>query len=122
MHLLTSTASFTLHSPLKQSTLFITDIDATAFYKGDDVGQILYNEEIEVPPGSSDTPRLPVDWSLGSVGYDAIKNALGGQLKLSANADVGLRIGEYRTSVWYKGHELMNNILQQNNDLLEMWK
>ena len=46
---------------------------------------------------------MPVDWSIGSVGYDAIRKALGGTLRLSAFADVGIRIGMWREDVWYKG-------------------
>lgn len=108
MHLFTSTASFTLLSPLRHSTVFIESIDATAIYKGDDVGNILYELPFAVPPVNEDgegvrTPRLPVDWSLGSVGYDAVKNALGGTLRMEAEADVGVRIGRFREVVWFKG-------------------
>lgn len=108
MHLFTSTATFTLLSPLRQSILYITSINATAFYKGDDVGHIDYDLPFAVPPIDADgngvtSPRLPVDWSLGSVGYDAVKRALGGQLKLSAEAEAGVRIGEWRERVWFRG-------------------
>lgn len=103
MHVLTSTASFVLNSPLKHSTIYLTSIDATAFYHDDPVGRIVYQDPLEVPPGSSETPRLPVDWSLGSVGYDAIKKALGGMLKLNAFADVGVRIGKYEVVIWFEG-------------------
>lgn len=108
MHLFTSTATFTLLSPLKHSTIFIESINATALYKGDDVGHILYDLPFAVPPVDQDgkgitTPRLPVDWSLGSVGYEAVKNALGGTLKLSAFADVGVRLDKFRETVWFHG-------------------
>src|SRR5579871_2787596 len=91
MHLFSSTATFTLLSPFAQTTLFINHVNATALYKRDSVGHIYYGaefsgvpNEFEVPPGLSVTPRLPVDWSLGSVGYEAIKKALGGTLRLRA--------------------------------------
>lgn len=103
MHLLTSTATFTLVSPLQHTTLFLTHVNATAFYHGDSAGTILYDEPIEVPPGSTETPRLPVDWSLSGVGYDAVKNALGGSLRLSAYAKVGVRIGHYHEKIWFAG-------------------
>ncbi|KAF2178081.1 hypothetical protein K469DRAFT_600569 [Zopfia rhizophila CBS 207.26] len=103
MHLLTSTAIFTLSSPLSSTTLYLTYLNATAFYEGNPAGKIQYNLPFAVPPGLSETPRLPVDWSLGGVGYEAIKKALGGTLKLSAYADVGVRIGEWRERVWFKG-------------------
>jgi hypothetical protein len=103
MHLFTSTASFVLQSPLQKSTLYITRINATAFYKEDDVGKILYELPFAVPPGLSETPRLPVEWSLGSVGYEAVRKALGGELRLSAKADVGIKIGDYAVQVWFVG-------------------
>jgi hypothetical protein len=120
MHLLSSSATFLLLSPLKHSTLIITDLNATAFYNedpaghpgeiGEPVGDIIYDLPLAVPPveetpdqEGSLTPKLPVDWSLGSVGYGAVKRALGGTLKLSARADVGVQLGRWRERVWYQG-------------------
>ncbi|KAK4977513.1 hypothetical protein LTR66_010658 [Elasticomyces elasticus] len=103
MHLLTSRAAFTLLSPLHHSIIYLTSINATAFYKGDSVGRILYSVPFAVPPGASASPRLPVDWSLGSVGYDAVKGALGGTLKLSAKATVGVRVGKWEERIWFEG-------------------
>lgn len=119
MHLLTSSATFLLLSPLHHSTLVITHLNATAFYRpsptepADPVGDIIYDERLAVPPLEDtdggqgwETPRLPVDWSLGGVGYGAVKKALGGTLKLEARADVGVGIGRWRESVWYQGKGL----------------
>ena len=104
MHLLTSTATFTLLSPLPHSTIYITYINATAYYNHTDpVGQIVYELPFAVPPGASTSPRLPVDWSLDSVGYEAVKQALGGRLKLDAKATVGIRIGRWAERVWFMG-------------------
>lgn len=103
MHIISSTANFILNSPLKETTMFITDLNATAFYHGHDVGRILYDELLIVPPGRSETPDLPVDWSAGGVGFGAIKEALGGSLKLSAYALVGVKIGEWEEHIWYEG-------------------
>ena len=104
MHLFTSTAVFTLLSPLATSTLYITSIDATAFYNHTEpVGKIVYDLPFAVPPGATQTPRLPVDWSPGSVGYDAVKKAVGGNLKLDAFAHVGIRLGEFEEVVWFQG-------------------
>ena len=50
MHLITSTATFTLLSPLRHSTLYIEGINATAFYEGADVGKIEYDLPFAVPP------------------------------------------------------------------------
>ncbi|EKD13845.1 uncharacterized protein L3040_005536 [Drepanopeziza brunnea f. sp. 'multigermtubi'] len=103
-HLFTSTATFTLISPLRYSTMFIESINATAFYNHTDpVGHILYDLPFEVPPGPSLTPKLPVDWSFGSVGYEALKKALGGTLELDAKGNVEIKLGQWRQSVWYVG-------------------
>ena len=104
MHLFTSTATFTLISPLPKTTLLITSVNATAFYNHTEiVGTIDYSYPFKVPPGASMTPRLPVDWTLGGAGYNAVRDALGGELKLDAKADVGIKIGEWAQMVWYEG-------------------
>jgi len=103
MHIFSSTANFVLLSPLSQTTIYITKINATAFYKDDDVGRIEYDLPFAVKPGESTTPRLPVEWSLGSVGYEAVRKAIGGTLKLSAKAEVDIRIGLYNVAVWFQG-------------------
>ena len=104
MHLLTSTASFTLLSPLPHTTLFITHINATAYYNHTEpIGAIVYDLPFAVLPGATTSPRLPVDWSLDSVGPDAVKQALGGTLKLDAKATVGIKVGEWQQTVWFTG-------------------
>lgn len=103
LHLLSSTAIFSLISPLKKTTLYIEQLNATAFYHQSVVGTIFYEYPFAVPPGESQTPRIPVDWNLGSVGYEAVKKALGGQLHVNASADVGVRLGLWRESLWFKG-------------------
>lgn len=110
MHILSSTALFTLFSPFKSTTMYLTSLNATAYYEGNDAGKILYDLPFAVPPGLSQSPRLPVDWSFGSLGYQAIRKALGGQLKLNAFAYVGVRIGEWRETIWYKGGKISANV------------
>jgi hypothetical protein len=103
-HLLSSTAQFTLISPLQYTSIYIETINATAFYNHTEpVGRIEYEMPFKVPPGSSQTPRLPVDWSFDSVGYEALKNAIGGTLKLDAKGIVGVRIGQWSEHFWYAG-------------------
>ncbi|KAI9889885.1 MAG: hypothetical protein M1814_004720 [Vezdaea aestivalis] len=104
MYIFSSTATFTLTSPLPHSTLYITRINATALYNHTEpVGGILYDTPFAVPPGSITTPALPVDWSLGSVGFNAIKSALGGSLKLDAFAHVGVKVDNWSDEIWFKG-------------------
>ncbi|KAI4202225.1 MAG: hypothetical protein LQ350_002740 [Teloschistes chrysophthalmus] len=102
-HLITSTAVLTLLSPLPHTSLYITSVAATAYYNSTPVGGIEYDVPFEVPPGVSETPRLPVDWDLGSVGYDAVRKALNGELKVEAEAKVGVKVGRWRERVWYVG-------------------
>ncbi|KAI9731771.1 MAG: hypothetical protein M1834_004560 [Cirrosporium novae-zelandiae] len=114
MHLFSSTAQFVILSPLRHTSILLTHINATALYKSPEtnvthpVGRILYEYPLNVPPGRSETPKLPVEWSLGGVGYDAVKRALGGDLKLDARAEVGVRIGRWETEggVWFVGRGL----------------
>jgi len=67
------------------------------------VGRILWEYPFEVRPGVSESPRLPVEWSLGSVGYEAVREAVGGRLRLDARADVGVGVGEWGERVWFEG-------------------
>ena len=99
-----SKATFTLLSPLPRSTIYITRIDATALYNHTEpIGKIIYDLPFAVYPGATTSPLLPVYWSLGSVGYEAVRQALGGTLKLDAEAVVGVGIGEWEEEIWYKG-------------------
>jgi len=103
-HLFSSTATFTLLSPLQYSTIYIDNINATALYNHTEpVGHIDYDFPFMVPPGSSQTPKLPVDWSIDSVGYEKLQKALGGELKLDAAGTVQVRLGRWREEVWYVG-------------------
>lgn len=103
-HLFSSTATFTLLSPLQHTSMFIEHINATAFYNHTEpIGRIIYDFPFEVPAGVSSSPKLPVEWSLDSVGYEKVRRALGGNLKLDAEAEVGIRLGHWSEQIWYKG-------------------
>ncbi|KAI3319172.1 hypothetical protein HD806DRAFT_548744 [Xylariaceae sp. AK1471] len=103
-HFLSSTATFTLVSPFQFNTLYLDFVNATALYNHTEpIGQILYDLPFAAPPGKSETPRLPVTWSIDSVGYDAVRGAIGGKLKLDAHANVDARLGNWKESLWYQG-------------------
>lgn len=103
-HLFSSTAQFTLFSPLQHNTIYIETINATAFYNHTEpVGRMEYDLPFQVPPGASQTPKLPVDWSVGSVGYESLKKALGGTLKLDGRGTFGVRLGQWTETIWYIG-------------------
>jgi hypothetical protein len=98
MHVVSSTATFVLISPV---SMYITMIAATAFYNGTEVGTINWNYPFAIEEGESMTPKLPVVWKVEGLG--AVRDALGGTLKLDAKADVGVRIGKWQQIVWYEG-------------------
>ncbi|EAW10186.1 uncharacterized protein ACLA_046520 [Aspergillus clavatus NRRL 1] len=111
MHLLSSTAEFTLFSPLPKTLIEITSVEANAYYMGqEEVGSIDYAIPFQVPPGISTTPRLPVEMNLGSIGYDALRRALGGALELDAVATVCIRVGQYKAIIDYQGNGLRANV------------
>ena len=104
MHLLSSTASFRLLSPLPKTTLYITSIHANAFYDHTiPVGSIDDELPIAVPPGESTTPRLPVVWDLAGTAPGAVWDALGGSLKLDAKANASVKIGNWEERLWFIG-------------------
>ncbi|KXX81205.1 hypothetical protein MMYC01_201399 [Madurella mycetomatis] len=103
-HIFSSTATFTLVSPLTKNTLYIDAVNATAFYNHTEpIGRIEYDLPFAALPGSSQTPKLPVEWSVDSVGYGKLREALGGRMKLDARAVVWVRLGEWTERVWYVG-------------------
>ncbi|KAG7004630.1 acetolactate synthase small subunit [Physcia stellaris] len=61
---------------------------------------------LQSPPGASTSPYLPVDWTLDGVGFEAVKKALGGDLKLDAEAEVGIRVGAWEERIWFRGRGL----------------
>lgn len=106
-HILSSSASFTLASPLHHDTIYLEHISATAFYNHTEpVGHIMHDTPFPAPPGLSQTPRLPVEWSASHVGYDKLKQALGGSLKLDALANVTVRLGSWVERIHYEGRGL----------------
>lgn len=63
----------------------------------------MYDLPLDIPPGLSETDKLPVEWDPESVGYDRIREALGGGLRLSAKAEVGVRLGKWKEKLWFEG-------------------
>lgn len=103
-HIFSSTATFTLVSPLLHNTIFIDKVNATALYNHTEpIGRIQYSFPFAVSPGVSVTPRLPVEWSMDSVGYDKLREALGGRLKLDGKGEVSVRLGRWTERLWYVG-------------------
>lgn len=103
-HFFSSSANFVLASPLMANTIYIEAINATAYYNHTEpVGTIVSNIEFGVRPGLTESPKLPVEWSPDSVGFEKLRRALGGDLKLDAKADVDVRLGVWRETIHYEG-------------------
>jgi hypothetical protein len=100
MHILSSTATFSLASPIN---LAIDDLSASAYHNGTKIAQIDYDLPFDVPKNHDgfETPRMPVEWDLDQLG--TVREALGGNLKLDARAVIGVRIGRWANTVWFEG-------------------
>lgn len=81
--------------------LSITNISAVALYNGTEVGTIDWEYPFDVIAGASETPKLPVVWNYDS---GAVRDALGGTLKLDCVADVGVRIQNWKERIHYEGN------------------
>lgn len=104
IHLFSSTAVFSILSPFSHTAMWMEAINATAFYNHTEViGVIKYALPFKIPPGVSESPRLPVDWDPSGVGYQKMKDALNGGLTVAARADAKIRLGEWRDTIWFEG-------------------
>lgn len=83
--------------------MWITSIHSTAYHNGSNIGTIDWEYPFAVKPGDNLTPRLPLDWN--TPGSDLIRDALGGGLKITALADIGMRIGQFRQDIWYEARD-----------------
>jgi hypothetical protein len=93
-----------LFSPLTNTTIEVTSVEAQAFRNHDEkVGTINYYEPFSVSPGISHSPRLPVDLNLGGIGYGDLRRAVGGSLDLDTVAKIGVRVKDYEDIIHYHG-------------------
>ncbi|KAG0261894.1 hypothetical protein DFQ27_002722 [Actinomortierella ambigua] len=108
MYLLSSSIVLELLNPL-DTPIWVLYINGTAFYKDEPLGHIRVDFErdittpkpIEIPAndhqdensGYTKTPRLPVSFELSSIGYEALKQALGGTLEVGILCHIKARVG-----------------------------
>ncbi|KAK6499204.1 hypothetical protein TWF506_003832 [Arthrobotrys conoides] len=103
LHVLGSTGSFELRNPFQRNTIFISNISGVATHNGTALGMLDYGYQIAIPPGLSETPKLPVQWTLRGVGYDILVKAAGGILKIDAKAECNVRIGRWEERLKFHG-------------------
>lgn len=114
IHLISSTADFLVNNPLRKDKVMIEAINGTAKYKGNELGKIESSKPFAIKPaveGKTTTPRIPVRWKFGSVGYEAMRRALGGRLAVHAEALCLVRVGKLQMEVFYNStHPIEANI------------
>ncbi|KAK3846742.1 MAG: hypothetical protein J3R72DRAFT_226287 [Linnemannia gamsii] len=108
MYLLSSTIVMELKNPL-DTMITVLYINGTASYKEEPLGHINVDFEHDIASpkpilipandhqnetsGYVKTPRLPVMFDLSSVGYEALKKALGGTLEVDVSCHIKAKVG-----------------------------
>lgn len=112
IHILSRTARFELFNPLKNSEIILNSLLANATYEDITVGSInepMFNFAVLAgQEGYTMTEKIPVE--VGSMGYDVIRRALGGELVVDAVADVVATIGNWRGRIQYDGRGVGANV------------
>ncbi|KAG0212581.1 hypothetical protein BGX28_006017 [Mortierella sp. GBA30] len=107
MHLFSSSLVLELQNPL-DTIITVLYLNATASYKDEQLGHILVDYEhdtlkpIVIPAndhqdensGYVKTPKLPVAFDLSSVGYEALKKALGGSIEMDVVCHIKAKVGD----------------------------
>jgi len=105
VHVLSRTAQFELYNPLNNAEILLASLYANATYDDEIIGSILEPDfNFPVLPGRegyTTTDKIPLE--VGSVGYEVIRRAIGGELIVDAVADVVVMIGEWRGRIRYHG-------------------
>ncbi|KAG0637671.1 hypothetical protein HOY80DRAFT_245779 [Tuber brumale] len=104
IYLISSTADFLVNNPLRKDKVTVEAINGTAKYKGNELGEIESSKPFAIKPaveGRTTTPRIPVRWKFGGVGYEAMRRALGGRLAVHAEALCLVRVGKLQMEVFY---------------------
>ncbi|KAI9240108.1 MAG: hypothetical protein BYD32DRAFT_409529 [Podila humilis] len=131
MYLLSSSLIMELKNPL-DTIITVLYINGTASYKDEPLGHILIDFEkdmaspkpilslkpILIPAndhqnetsGYVKTPRLPVMFDLSSVGYEALKKALGGSLEVDVLCHIKAKVGSMVTWVDFVKDGVVANV------------
>ncbi|KAK6336039.1 hypothetical protein TWF730_003411 [Orbilia blumenaviensis] len=103
LHISRSAGSFELRNPFKRDTIFISDITGVATHNGTLLGTLDYPYQLAIPPGLSETPLISVKWTLRGVGFDILRKAAGGILKIDAKAECNVKIGRWEERLKFHG-------------------
>jgi len=103
LHLLSSTGTFILDNPISNIPIYILSINGTASHEGTLLGTIDYHLPMNIPPGVSESSKVPVSWTLRGVGYDILRRAVGGVLKVDAVAVCEVQVGKWTERIRFEG-------------------
>ncbi|KAK6339094.1 hypothetical protein TWF696_009881 [Orbilia brochopaga] len=103
LHVSSSTGTFVLRNPLAKDTIFLSNLTGVAFHNGTILGTLNYTYQFAIPPGISETPKLPVEWSLDGVGYDIVRKAIWGVLDIDAKAQCNIKLGNWEEKLSFEG-------------------
>ncbi|KAG0294717.1 hypothetical protein BGZ97_004996 [Linnemannia gamsii] len=125
MYLLSSTIVLELKNPL-DTAITVLYINGTAFYKDEPLGHVNVDFEHDIvspkpilipandhqneTSGYVKTPKLPVMFDLSSVGYEALKKALGGTLEVDVSCHIKAKVGSMLMWVDFAKDGIQSNV------------
>ncbi|KAF9583308.1 hypothetical protein BGW38_009782, partial [Lunasporangiospora selenospora] len=125
LYLLTSSLVLELQNPL-DAVITVLYLNATASFKDEPLGHVLVDFErdastpkpIIIPAndhqnetsGYTKTPRLPASFYMSSVGYEALKRALGGTLEVDVDCHIKAKVGAMIMWVDYARENVPTNV------------
>ncbi|KAF9112855.1 hypothetical protein BGX27_002688 [Mortierella sp. AM989] len=125
MYLLSHTLVLELQNPL-DTLITVLYINGTASYKNERLGHVLVDFEHDImspkpilipandhqneTSGYVKTPRLPVTFDLSSIGYEALKKALGGTLEIDVLCHIKAKVGSMITWVDFSRDGVSSNV------------
>ncbi|KAG0269541.1 hypothetical protein BGZ95_002031 [Linnemannia exigua] len=125
MYLLSSTIVMELKNPL-DTVITVLYINGTASYKDEPLGHVNVDFEHDIASpkpilipandhqngtsGYVKTPRLPVMFDLSSVGYEALRKALGGSLEVDVSCHIKAKVGSMLMWVDFSKEGIQANV------------
>ncbi|EWC45724.1 hypothetical protein DRE_05061 [Drechslerella stenobrocha 248] len=88
---------------IQSATLHIVGRVGVASYNGTILGTLNYTYQFAVPPGVSETPKLPVQLNLSGSGYKFLWDARGGMLQIDATAQCNIKLDRWEERLDFEG-------------------